>query len=405
MKSFVCTDYSIGTSFIHVGCLRRDAGNKRSAVRRKIHDLISWFPLILDSPRFLAGLSLEYLTCLVLWIAAGCWALKRLLVARRRARMLGARIRWINPAMFVWFFLAGLTLFEAYYALIYDQSDSFNMTNVSKRWFARHVQTNSEGWRDVRPLDKTSPPGVHRVWFTGDSFAWGHGVNNPADRFSDRVAADLERQHPGKFSVNNVAEAGINIDQVENLIRVHLENGYKFNTLVYAICLNDIEPYVGPPGERYVDLGQPGPPFFFRDTYFFNLLWFRLKLAMKPQIRNYYADLAEAFQEGEPLHGFLHALDKLHEDCSGHQVDLRVAIFPFLHNLGPDYPFAAAHQKLVDHCQEQEIPVLDLVAALKPHLAEGLVVNRFDAHPNERAHQLAAEALERDLLQDLFKTP
>jgi hypothetical protein len=301
-------------------------------------------------------------------------------------------------------FLAGLTVFEMYFALIYDQSDSFNMTNVSERWFARHVQKNSAGFRDDRPLAKSAPPGVHRVWFAGDSFTYGHGIKNTADRFSDRVAAALDRQHPGKFAVSNVADAGINIAQVEHLISVHLKAGYHFNTLVYVVCLNDIEPYVDERGERYTRMGQLGAPIFFRDTYFFNLLWFRLRLALQPQVRNYYADLADAYQEGEPLRRLLHKLDDLHELCASYEIDLRVAIFPFLHNLGPGYPFAGAHRKLVDHCRKQEIPVLDLAPVLEPHLAEGLVVNRFDAHPNERAHQLAADAMERELLPDLLES-
>jgi hypothetical protein len=361
--------------------------------------------LIFDSPPFLAGISLTYLACLVFWIGLGFWALKRLLLARRRARILGVGSRWINPCMFLWFLLAGFTAFEMYFALIYDQSDSFNMTNVSKKWFMRHVHKNPQGFRDDRPLERTAAAGVHRVWIVGDSFTYGHGIKNVADRFSDRVAADLERQHPGKFSVSNVAETGINISQVENLVRVHLEAGYRFNTLVYIICLNDIEPFVANAGERYVHLGEPGPPLFFSDTYFFNLLWFRFKLAMKPQVRNYYDDLAEAYKEGKPLNRFLYSFDKLRATCAGHQVELRVAIFPFLHNLGPDYPFAAAHQTLVDYCREQEIPVLDLTAVLELHLSEGLTVNVFDAHPNERAHQLAAETLERELLPDLFNQP
>jgi hypothetical protein len=48
------------------------------------------------------------------------------------------------------------------------------------------------------------------------------------------------------------------------------------------------------------------------------------------------------------------------------------------------------------------VPCLDLKTALLPHVGEGLTVNRFDAHPNERAQALAAEALERELLGDLF---
>jgi hypothetical protein len=46
------------------------------------------------------------------------------------------------------------------------------------------------------------------------------------------------------------------------------------------------------------------------------------------------------------------------------------------------------------------VPVLDLRPVLESHAGEGLTVNRFDAHPNERAHALAAAAIERELLDD-----
>ena len=95
-------------------------------------------------------------------------------------------------------------------------------------------------------------------------------------------------------------------------------------------------------------------------------------------------------------------LDELREFCKERRIDLRVAIFPFLHNLGPDYPFDAAHERIADFCRQTGVPCLDLKPVLLPHIAEGLTVNRFDAHPNERAHALAAAAIEKDLLADLF---
>lgn len=359
--------------------------------------------MILDSPDFLAGLSLWYLGFLVVWIVVGSGMLRLLLSMRRKARRLPHRIPWINAGLSLWFLLAGLTLVETYFAFVYDQSDSFNMTNVSKRWFKRHVRTNADGWRDTHPLLTTAAPGVHRVWFTGDSFTFGHGIKNPADRFSDRVAAVLETRQPGRFAVSNVADAGINIAQVENVMRVHLKEGYRFDTLVYAICLNDIEPYVDETGERYKQMGQHAPGFFlFRESYFFNLLWYRINLATRPEVRDYFSDLAEAFH-GRPLAKFLGKLDDLQHLCAANDVDLRVVIFPFLHNLGPDYPFAAAHREIVDHCRRKKIRALDLAPVLEPHLAEGLTVNRFDAHPNERAHQLAADAIMEELLDDLVK--
>jgi hypothetical protein len=83
--------------------------------------------------------------------------------------------------------------------------------------------------------------------------------------------------------------------------------------------------------------------------------------------------------------------------CARHGIELRVVIFPFLTTLGDDDPFAPAYDRLASHCADHQIPCLDLRPALVPHVAEGLVVNRFDAHPNERAHALAAEAILADL--------
>ena len=45
--------------------------------------------------------------------------------------------------------------------------------------------------------------------------------------------------------------------------------------------------------------------------------------------------------------------------------------------------------------------MLDLQPIFSEHTGEKLEVSRFDAHPNERAHAIAAEAIEKDLFSDL----
>ena len=127
---------------------------------------------------------------------------------------------------------------------------------------------------------------------------------------------------------------------------------------------------------------------------------------MQPQVRSYYADLADAYQEeGNHCADFCTCSIACTTSVPATTSTCAWQRFPFL-LLGPNYPFAAARQKIVDPLpRRQKIPVLDLAPVLEPHLAEGLVVNGFDAHPNERAHQLAAEAMERELLPDLMKKP
>jgi hypothetical protein len=55
----------------------------------------------------------------------------------------------------------------------------------------------------------------------------------------------------------------------------------------------------------------------------------------------------------------------------------------------------------VEACRREGIPCLDLLPVLEPHASEKLTVNIFDAHPNERAHELAADAIADRLLGDL----
>ena len=94
-------------------------------------------------------------------------------------------------------------------------------------------------------------------------------------------------------------------------------------------------------------------------------------------------------------------LNKVRDLCRLHNCEFRVVVFPFLHNLADDYPFRDAHAAVVEHCRASEIPVVDLAPILTKHAGEGLTVNPFDAHPNRRAHKLAAEAIEQELLSDL----
>jgi hypothetical protein len=344
-----------------------------------------------------------YILALGAWLAAGTVMFVALLNLRRRARAKkGFAWRLANAGLGLWVFLAAMTLVELYFAVVYDQSDSFNMSNVSRHWFDRHVRTNAEGFRDDRPFLRDVPTGKERICFVGDSFTFGQGVKNPADRFSDRVRSRLEAQRPGAFLVSNIGAAGIHVQLVTNLVERMQEREYRIDYLVYTICLNDIEGYEPAVVEMQKRLDSQSPKFFlFRETYFLNMLYFRFLQARLPDVRNYYSMLPDSYR-GPPWYGMRSKLDELHRLCQSHHIDLRIVIFPFLHNLEKNYTFDIAHERIRDYCQEANLACLDLKPVLLPHAGEGLTVNRFDAHPNERAHALAAEAIEKNLLADLF---
>jgi hypothetical protein len=188
-------------------------------------------------------------------------------------------------------------------------------------------------------------------------------------------------------------------------LREWIDQQVDVDVLVYTFVLNDVENFDERTAAHYQTIQGLEPRFFlFRETYFFNWLYFRLLQFRRPEVRGYYSYLRESY-ESEVWGRLERKLDELHEVCTQHGIDLRIVVFPFLHNLGDDYPFAEAHRRLDRFCRERKIGHLDLEPVLKPHVAEGLTVNPYDAHPNERAHAIAADAIQRQLLDDLFNPP
>lgn len=356
-------------------------------------------------------LSDGYLLGMALWLIVGGVAFWLLLRLRGQWRGQPKRLNWVNAGLSAWMVLALLTTIELYFALVYDASDSFNMTNVSKKWFKLHVERHrfeirpGEGLmiRDDRDYPTRLSKDQRHLVFFGDSFTFAQGVPNVRDRFSNRVRAALEPASNGRVVVSNLSDAGTDLYWTEGILKVLFENGHRVNTAVYVLCLNDIETFHERHQTYYRDLSKHSPTFFlFRDTYFFNWVYFRVRQATLPDVRGYFSFVQE-YYSGEPWQRMSQKLDQMQKLCQANRTDFRVVVFPFLHNLGPEYPFREAHRKIVEHCQSREIPVLDLEPELTPFAAQGLTANRFDAHPNELAHRVAAEAMLKNLLRD-FET-
>lgn len=356
-------------------------------------------------------LPFDYVLGVAAWIAALAAMFFGLLWLRRRLHLRGLRVVWASAGLSIWLLLVLLTAIELFFAIAYDQSDALNATNVSKIWFERHVAPEQKAlqfadgqgtiYRDDREFPKRLAEGQKHICFIGDSFTFGHGVPHVADRFSNRVGAELERLHRGKFVVSNLADAGRELHWGEALLKELIANRMPVDIVVYTICLNDIETFDERHTEYYASLGAEAPKsFLIRDTYFFNLLYYRLRQLRSPLLTRYYS-LLEEWYAGPAAGRMCQKLADIHRLCRDNGIDFRVMIFPFLHNLGPDYPFGEAHEKIMACCRADKIPALDLKPVLLPHAGEGLIVNRFDPHPNERAHALAAEAILSELLKDV----
>jgi lysophospholipase L1-like esterase len=78
-----------------------------------------------------------------------------------------------------------------------------------------------------------------------------------------------------------------------------------------------------------------------------------------------------------------------------------MAIYPDMVNLSA-YPFASAHQKVKSAAESFGIPTLDLLPYFQGRNEKDLIATPFDAHPNAKAHAIAAQAIFEYLSSNRF---
>jgi hypothetical protein len=176
--------------------------------------------------------------------------------------------------------------------------------------------------------------------------------------------------------------------------------GYGFDRVVLVYCLNDLGDLVTQQDEAFKRMfdSLAAGNWLTRNSYALNLFTQRYKAARNPYVRNYFSFVREAYQ-GEIWERQKMRLREFQAAVEARGGKLAVVTFPFLDALGPDYPYKGVHEELSRFWQEQGVPHLDLLPVYAGLSPRELVVNAHDAHPNERANRLAAEALEEFLFR------
>jgi hypothetical protein len=310
------------------------------------------------------------------------------------------------------FAVASLLLLEGSFAFCYDTTDSWGLLNTSQLWFRRHApRTNNLGARERGTVSRATTPSTIRLFFLGDSFTWGHGIARQQDRFTDLVGSDLYKrsatlalsspQPVRRFECHNVSYLGADTGDELKILNDLLSDGFEFDILILVYCMNDISGLIQECIETIDAVYEAQPSFFlWRDTYFFNFVYHRLSIMRSATYRDYYGEVRRGF-EGAIWETHREQLREMVRVCRAADVELRVVTFPLLHDLGDRYGLRAAHMKLGELWAEESVPHIDLLDVFSGHKAEELVVNRFDAHPNELAHQIVARTILTSWFSDL----
>jgi hypothetical protein len=299
-----------------------------------------------------------------------------------------------NGLFFVFLLSTLLLLAEVRFRFFVDTTDSLGFTKISERWVVRHWHVNSAGCRDNIEYSPRIQPGKRRVSFIGDSFTGGHGIKNVDDRFANRLRA----LHPD-WEIHLLANVGLDTGSEIALLKKALSRDYQFDEVVLVYCLNDVCDLLMAPGQPFEGLlpsmDERGP-WFTRGSYFLDLIYNRYKAAQNPSVRDYFA-FVKAGYGGEYWQKQQARLKELRDFIESNGGHLTVVTFPFLHCLGVNYEYGFVHNELNHLWADLQVPHLDLLPVYAGFNSSALTVNAHDAHPNELANKLAAEAINRVL--------
>ena len=338
-----------------------------------------------DNLVLIAFLALTCLAVLCLYLFFGKYAFQK-----------AKQVSWpklLAGNALVLFLLASLALLggEVYFRFCYDTTDSFTVTKTSQRWFERHFHQNNAGFRDNVDYSMSKSPWRRRVSFIGDSFTVGHGIADVDRRFANRI-----RALHAEWDIQVIAQTGLDTGGELNLLNTLFSARYECDQVVLVYCLNDIDDADPRWAERYAKIDERWrnhrPGFVFEHSYLFNTLYYRAWVHTFPELAGYYRCDHEAYL-GAPWQTQRRWLQAMRELVQAHGGRLAVVTFPYMHLMGPAYEFKDVHRQLDEFWRSIDVPHLDLLPVFMPYPPRKLMVNAHDAHPNELAHALAADAM------------
>lgn len=338
-----------------------------------------------------------------LFLLAPCVCGGGLLLFARQVRRRPGPVPWDslilgNALTLLCLLSIGFTAGEAYFRFVYDTTDSLDCTRVCHRWAERYWRVNAWQCRDDLQYAFQVQPGKRRVTFLGDSFTTGHGIKHPEDRFGNRI----RRAHP-EWEIHLLARNGFDTGNEIAGLKEVLARGYQLQDVVLVYCLNDVadmQPeYSQMLAQVAADVARVG--WLRRNSYLADFLYCRYRALRDPHLKDYYPFVRDAYR-GPLWEQQKQRLKILRDLVRSQGGRLSVVTFPFLHALGPAYPWQFVHDELGQLWRDLNVPHLDLLPVFANLPPTRLTVNRFDAHPNELAHRLAAEEIDR-FLSDTIK--
>ncbi len=260
-----------------------------------------------------------------------------------------------------------------------------------------YYKINSDGYRDYEFGPKSDK--VFRITAIGDSFTIGEGVY-ASQSFPKVVEKSLRAKGAG-VEVFNLGVNGHGIRDEWVTLDTALPR-YRPDLVLWAYVLNDIS-------HADIDLwtlrkrgsmkkGANTPSKLYN--------YIKKRLQRRSYSGDYFDFINQLYQDptmwGELEKLFKEAVLKIRKN----NADIVVILFPDLNGYNKDgYRFEPVHEKLRAIFEANGVSYIDMTKSYQEYGPLKLRVHAVDAHPNEIAHQIAAEALASEIASRLAPLP
>lgn len=292
------------------------------------------------------------------------------------------------------FLLSGVLLLclEIIFSFI-PKSHSYADTLSSDLWYKKYWTQNSLHFRDQEPISDSQKD----VFFIGDSFTAGTGIENTEHRFSN-IWSKKTREKGIHVNTYNLGYEGLDSKMAyENaLIRFISETNIQPELIVLQYFGNDIEYTAQKNGLEfsYKDIQQNNTRNLKKvidKSYFLNYLyWYYLH---KADFDNYFLFLENAFSNDKILMRHQSDLEKFVHFTNSRNISLIVIIMPFLNNL--EWSENTYGKKINNFFGFHEVEVVNLCknTAIKKLNLEERIIHKNDFHASKRLQVLIADEI------------
>ncbi len=275
---------------------------------------------------------------------------------------------------------------EVYFRYFHAQSENI-FTKSTMNWLDRYWETNSLGFRD-REWTPADWEGKTTVMLVGDSFAAGWGIDDPADRFGDVLAARLGED----YAVINVAEYGRSTPEELEILQNHLLQDP--DVIVLQYFLNDIS-YAQLRLGLQLDPG--GVPWWADASYFLNFVYYRYLINVLNPPEDWQDYDFRAYDN--PTIWDIHRTEIEDFINYAEEKDARLVVVIFPNML---YPFRSIPyvDRVAQVFEERgHVDVLRLFNEANEWPLEARIVSNRDTHPSPEFHRMVGDMLYEQFFQ------